>query len=416
MKTFTNNIITHIFSISLILQFSQSQWIQQNSTISIEGLESVSFVDSQNGWAAGWAGAIVHTTNGGQTWIKQVTNTISSFSCISFCDTKNGWAVGSFGTILHTEDGGNTWERVLHDTMPSINNIKVKCFTPDIAIILRDSSAIDYRTSTRIWKTTSRGYEWADISPGYNSLYEMFFTSSDNGWIGGRGFQILHTNNSGTSWQNYTRFDNNWDRITGIYFENDMKGWTTIEDTLYTTTNGGLSWSVHSVPKFRSVTDLNIQDSIGYVVESSSIKKTTDGGITWLSQKTTGVIHDVEMVTKDNLWAVGYPGVILHTTNGGLTSNANSSNKVIDNYRLNQNYPNPFNPTTNIDYKISKSGILKISVSDVLGREIQILKSDFVSEGDYTIQWQAHALTSGIYFIKMSINGFVNTKRAVLLK
>ena len=57
-----------------------------------------------------------------------------------------------------------------------------------------------------------------------------------------------------------------------------------------------------------------------------------------------------------------------------------------------------------------------ISIYDVLGREAQILKNDYTSEGVHSIQWHGGAFPSGIYFVKMCINDFVEIKRIVLLK
>ena len=88
--------------------YSQSTWMTQNSgTSSI--LQSVFFVDKNNGWIAG-AGPIIHTINGGATWMAQSTPPHSGFYVsVYFIDVMNGWACGNEARIIHTTDGGNTW-------------------------------------------------------------------------------------------------------------------------------------------------------------------------------------------------------------------------------------------------------------------------------------------------------------------
>jgi photosystem II stability/assembly factor-like uncharacterized protein len=70
-------------------------------------------LDNKNGWAAGWSGTILHTTDGGETW-KQVKTAAASWSLTSihFIDAQNGYLSGFAGQLLRTKDGGATWEAV----------------------------------------------------------------------------------------------------------------------------------------------------------------------------------------------------------------------------------------------------------------------------------------------------------------
>jgi photosystem II stability/assembly factor-like uncharacterized protein len=69
------------------------------------------FLDAERGWAVGWAGTILRTANGGQTW-EQIRSPAATWSVSSvyFRDAKDGWAVGFAGQILRSRDGGATWE------------------------------------------------------------------------------------------------------------------------------------------------------------------------------------------------------------------------------------------------------------------------------------------------------------------
>ena len=85
-------------------------WVTQQSGTE-KNLFSVSFVDDQHGWAVGEFGTIVHTANGGESWESQSKGVDKELNSVCFVDALNGWVVGEFGTILHTTDGGETWEQ-----------------------------------------------------------------------------------------------------------------------------------------------------------------------------------------------------------------------------------------------------------------------------------------------------------------
>lgn len=92
------------------------------------------------------------------------------------------------------------------------------------------------------------------------------------------------------------------------------------------------------------------------------------------------------------------------------------SKEVPKDFYLFQNYPNPFNPTTNIKYQITKTSIVKITVYDILGKEIVTLVNEKENSGIYEIQWNAVNFPSGVYFYKLTSNDFTETKKMVLLK
>ena len=81
----------------------------KQKTILEYDLFSISFPTEQLGWACGRWGAVLHTEDGGKSWVKQDSGTDYTLISICFTDPKKGWAVGDGGTIIHTEDGGQTW-------------------------------------------------------------------------------------------------------------------------------------------------------------------------------------------------------------------------------------------------------------------------------------------------------------------
>lgn len=94
----------------------------------------------------------------------------------------------------------------------------------------------------------------------------------------------------------------------------------------------------------------------------------------------------------------------------------NNQNTIADVYNLEQNFPNPFNPTTNIKYALQKKGFVTLKVYDILGSEIKTLISENKPAGNYTVSFDGSKLASGIYFYKINIGDFTDTKRMVLTK
>jgi len=77
---------------------SPAQWFQQNSGTDLD-LKSICFTDSENGWAVGSGGIILHTSDGGDNWIQQSSGTENDLTSVRFMNADSG-------IILHTENGG----------------------------------------------------------------------------------------------------------------------------------------------------------------------------------------------------------------------------------------------------------------------------------------------------------------------
>jgi len=85
-------------------------------------------------------------------------------------------------------------------------------------------------------------------------------------------------------------------------------------------------------------------------------------------------------------------------------------------FYLAQNYPNPFNPITTIKYKIPELSLVTLKVYDVLGNEIATLFNEEKNAGNYSVEFNATALPSGVYFYRIQAGDFIQTKKMVLMK
>jgi hypothetical protein len=85
-------------------------------------------------------------------------------------------------------------------------------------------------------------------------------------------------------------------------------------------------------------------------------------------------------------------------------------------FNLMQNYPNPFNPTTKIDFRIPNGSVTKIAVYNLAGQEVATLLNEFRPAGQYSVEFNAEKLPSGIYFYQLKTENYSAMKKMVLMK
>jgi len=83
---------------------------------------------------------------------------------------------------------------------------------------------------------------------------------------------------------------------------------------------------------------------------------------------------------------------------------------------LYSNYPNPFNPATTIRFSIPEETFVTLKVFNTLGEEITTLINVNTIAGNYEVEFDATGLPSGIYFYRLQVGGFIDTKKMMLLK
>lgn len=128
--------------------------------------EALDFVDAMTGWAVGGNGMVAKTTDGGRTWVAQVSGTTERLHGVGFWSADFGYAVGEHGTILATRDGGATWMPQASGIVPDPN---VEGDNP----IIND---VDCVSATEAW-----------------AVREI-------GWMPGQSGTLVHTTDGGQTW------------------------------------------------------------------------------------------------------------------------------------------------------------------------------------------------------------------------
>ena len=248
-------VVNYLFRLLIFYCFSQSAvgqnfWEQVNSPTR-ETLNRVFFSDSQTGWAVGENGTILHTKDGGTSWLIQNSTVSGNVADVFFLNDRLGWAIAwnvtslPLGSVLlKTINGGDLW---------SAENFKAA------NIFLRSVSYFD----------------------------------SLNGWMSGSDGTIVYTTDGGVQWTNaqldttqFTQFP-----VIDLKFADRKNGYASggffdLAGVIWQTSDSGLTWSAKGIgpePIQRLVVrDTNNVIGVGGDFEyGASVVTTNDGGQTW---------------------------------------------------------------------------------------------------------------------------------------
>ena len=104
------------------------------------------------------------------------------------------------------------------------------------------------------------------------------------------------------------------------------------------------------------------------------------------------------------------------SSNPNGTTGVENDNVVPNEFNLLQNYPNPFNPTTTISFALANNGFVNLTVFNITGEKVATLVNREYQTGNYTVEFNANNLASGIYLYRLTTGNFVSTKKMILMK
>jgi photosystem II stability/assembly factor-like uncharacterized protein len=289
----------------------------------------LTFLDAQRGWVVGGAGAIMHTTDGGATWVRQrVTDgerlwgrkviIPPNLLRVTFVTAQEGWVVGAEGTLLHTRDGSASWRVGPRPTTADL--FDVRFVTSQIGLIVGDRGLI--------LRTRDGGRTWRrQRSAVRHPLQDIACFSPDECIIGGGAESILTTSNGGRTWGQQELPEGPIHPWTGrIVRAGDgtlwMGGGYHNYGALLRSTDRGKQWTVATDTLLSAPTALFFWNANRGVIFSGRILLTADGGATWTEGQSPvpGVLLQAIAFIDDRLgWAVGAFKTILHTRDGGNT-------------------------------------------------------------------------------------------------
>lgn len=252
-------------------------WVRQRSGVEapiVPGQETVSlfgvsFTDSRHGWAVGDPDLILSTADGGATWTKHDPPPINekqgpsssdgraskwSFSGVKFTDAQSGHLVGAGGAILATTDGGNTWVWQGDGRYGRLTGLSF----PDPA---HGRAVGEGRPSFVMIATADGGSSWT-IDPGgdpggqiaRSNFRAVSFTDPLRGHVASDAGRIFATTDGGRHWA--VQRKDTTETFYGLAFRDARRGvavgYTEFSDgrksAIVTTGDGGETWVARPVP------------------------------------------------------------------------------------------------------------------------------------------------------------------------
>jgi hypothetical protein len=169
-----------------------------------------------------------------------------------------------------------------------------------------------------------------------------------------------------------------------------------------------------------------ITDTASFPGDLSGFGLSNTGEKVWLQDSVSGALIDTitygatatatqsyARIPDGGTWQVTST-ITRGVSNGGTAVGDPLS--LLQEFSLQQNYPNPFNPFTTIEFIMPTSGVVRVQVFDMLGREVATLVNEALDAGLHKVQFDGGGLSSGVYYYKLSAGSLTRTKALTLLK
>ncbi|MFN3873258.1 MAG: YCF48-related protein [Ignavibacterium sp.] len=318
--------------------------------------------------------------------------------------------------LFKSTDLGINWQltNLTADTIMSVYNL----------LVINDN-VIFASTEFNLRKSIDGGNSWTVLPIATGFSLRGLALRENKLFVTGYKFQnsvLYRSENMGLNFDSvYSGFslqpENNLLKITdsGILYLGCTGNWG-----LKRSTDWGNIWQSTSLRN--TVSCIYADDSGKVIVSSDSIYISINFGNDWMSQNypfNQSYFSDIKKIRNKLYWATYNKG--LYETDFILNTESYSF-QTLQNYFLYQNYPNPFNPSTKICWQSPVSSWQTLKVYDVLGNEVATLVDEYREAGRYEVEFPnvktGHALSlpSGIYFYRLQVGEFVQTKKMILAK
>jgi photosystem II stability/assembly factor-like uncharacterized protein len=439
----------------MISDNASAQWFQAGNLSNLGQAPLISVVDSNVVWtASGETGPVVRrTVNGGASWTSVSVNGLPyGLSGIAGKDSLNAFVCdyggdpneGGNAKLYRTTNAGVNWSVIdsTGGTNGFFNGIVFSKSDPQTGIAFSDPP-LGTGTPYFILKTTNGGNSWfrqnpAGVPDTWGIYYNIFVI--DNLFYGFNYFNFSNsslssylTSDGGVNW---VAGNENYEYEYGsdiVFCDNKNTGIllsAALLPNIQRTVNTGLNWSPvntnSGISGFIAASWVSGSNTVFICAENNTsgnaILRSDNGGLDWTAQNTSGILELVEIDYaryNDKLiaYCVSANGQIIKTRQTVLPVGISQlSNTIPGKFTLKQNYPNPFNPSTNLIFEIPNTEIVTLKIYNISGKEVETLINSELTPGIYTFEFNASDLPSGVYFYRLSVNGFTETKSMMLLK
>jgi len=300
----------------------------------IDTLFSVTMAGPSKIWTCGFNGAIYHSDDGGEKWVKQESGTPKTLLDIVFLDDKTGIACGQGGTILRTGDGGQKWETM---KVPSnIALLKVSFSDAQIGCAVGDQGMVVHTSDGGItWEEAEIEEEIVTDEPedseenllleGEGSekefiLYGVSLADRNVGYAVGEFSTFMKTNDGGKTWTMRSIAEAGGKSLFCVLARSTENVWVAgIDGILLSSEDGGHSWRRTDLPVQKHLFSLKFYGKNGYMVGKEGIYlRSTDEGNSWELIDIGAKFYLQDVVLSESCgWIIGAHGWMLKTPDEG---------------------------------------------------------------------------------------------------
>jgi photosystem II stability/assembly factor-like uncharacterized protein len=440
-----NNILVATDTAIYVSTNNGTNWTLENIGLIIPYIDAIVINDSKF-YAYIRNQGLYLSTDLGTSWTK-ISAGLNPYSTVySLVFNGNNIFAGTFltGMFVSTNDGIN-WNQINY----GLANLSVG------AIDVIGDTIYCYSGLTGNFLSFNKGVNWTPVvnSPGtlymqrfgnyiYKSVgYDGIFLSTDNGanWTPiNNGLPVgkfytpalaVNGNNILASIEGYgvylsTNNGSNWNPIG--YFYNTIYALAASEnkivaatfDSVYYSTNNGNTWLHSNLNNVRVTAFLFNGSNILAGTEFYGVFLSIDNGASWtkVNDGLTNLWVTSLIISGTDLYAGTNWGGVWRRPLSQLTGISNKVKYLPLEYGLYQNYPNPFNPTTTINYTLQKAGNIKLTIYNAIGSKVATIVDEYKPAGNYSVQFNAKNLASGIYLYRLESGNFSVAKKFILLK
>jgi hypothetical protein len=377
------------------------------------------------------SGRVYRTTNGGVTWVR-IVDSLGTHIAVA----PNGTTFMAVGDSLYrSTDAGTSWsnlhmleqlgELYLHGILCVAVGPYGRVFSGTTNHMLQADAGKGAQTAMAI--SNDNGSTWTRwFNQGVAFSFKGHSVMTTGGWSGMTTGGVYHSLSfdDGLTWSEVmdNMHEHFWPPFGWCANGNiiGMLSWFMSSEGL------GLAVSVDTCASLTKVSDIFPsallalpQGGVLVGTDTSGIYLFSDDGDS-LGTRNQGLtdLHIHALASDSSGYAyVGTNNGIWRRPFSELVVSVNATaSQVPQELSLSQNYPNPFNPTTIIKYELPKSSEVRLSVFDVLGREVTVLVDERTDAGVHEVKFDGSNLSSGVYFYRLQAGDFTQTKRLLLLK
>jgi len=309
------------------------------------GFTAAAAVSAHDIWAVDWDGALLHSTDGvrwaEQDFPRRWTNPLNG---VSFPDAQHGWVVGTSGdwdggVILHTSDGGATWAPQQSNLAGALTGVDFIDAETGWAVSSDPlGSWFGTGADTCVERTTDAGETWVPLYVASGAaLNAVQFADQSAGWAVGtyqpsentRFGALFSTGNGGLTWTKHV-LPKKAPQMSGVQFLDADDGWVVGTD-YYSDTIVGAGWALHTTDGGATWTRVASLDGAapatvyfsdaahGWIGGEDGVYATTDGGATW-HKVAGGSVSAIAATDPQHVWAFGNESLISTVDASGDTA------------------------------------------------------------------------------------------------